>query len=317
MSADRINELCEKFCLATASGTYSAESQQHRLLENGIAFHELEYDALMTSIIGLSKVLIRPGLNTVIDFDHYALWGWCGELLLGPMAQIKIHNNQLMQHEINDLYQTCLRSALANCERPSHPEVDREVKRQNLIRSAMNPDGGERLKSSSHMILAYLAFPLLEANLKQIASEFVGLDSVVIKDFTRLSKKDNICTQHAGTEISSLKILLNLVYDHVATPDLKSLIDEFRFHLNEVSGKSDAFELIYKWRCESLHGNTNFPTIGGVILNFCLLLSIFKIKDEFASYQTDANMTWRLSLQRNMTQDNFYPPACFLNPIQL
>jgi hypothetical protein len=311
MTPERIVELCGMFCTETASGTYSAKSQQYRLLENGISFHLLNYDALSTAIIGLSEVLLRPNLNTIVDSDHYALWGWCGELLLGPMAQIKIHNNKLMDQEINNLYQTCIRAALAKCDRPTQ-QLPREEQRKKDIRAFMNPDGGQRLKSSSDMILAYLAFPLLEALLKQVCNEFITPDSKTIKNFTRTTFNNPKHIVHVGTEISSLKILLNLLYDHVASADLKTLIDKYRFHISDVGAKLDAFELIYDWRCASLHGNTNFPTIGGVILNFCLLISVYQIKDEYELWREEGNISWSGCERRGITIDNFYPPGCFL-----
>ncbi|MDI2589890.1 hypothetical protein POF45_00395 [Pseudomonas sp. 681] len=314
MTPERIMELCDGFCVETASGNYSAKSQKYRLLENGIVFHVLSYDALTTAITGLSEVLLRPGLNTIIDFDHYALWGWCGELLLGPMAQIKIHNNKLMDQEINNLYQICIRAALAKCDRPTQ-QLPREEQRKKDSQAFLNPDGGQRLKSSSDVILAYLAFPLLEALLKQACNEFITPDSKVIKSFTRATFNNPSHVEPIGNKISSLKILLNLLYDHVASENLKKLIDQYRFHLSEVGEKLDAFELIYDWRCDSLHGNTNFPTIGGVILNLCLLISVYQVKDQFELWREYGNISWSGCERNGITIDNFYPPGCFLPPL--
>ena len=310
MSPDQIAALCEQFCQETATGKYSAQSQSYRLLENGTDFPSLKYDELMAAIIGLSKVLLRPGLNAVIDFDHYALWAWCGELLLGPMAQIKIHNQNTMPHEINELYQATIRAALAHCERPSKPQP-REARDYSEF---MNPTAATYLKNASSMILAYLTFPLLEALLKQVCREYVAQDAKVIKEFSRLSKKGQPYNSKIGDE-AGISILLNLLYDHVANPDLKALLDRYRNHLQTTGDAVDAFELIYHWRCSSLHGTTNFPTIGGVILNLCLLISIYQIKDSFEDCVREGNMAWPRSINGGPSIDNFYPPRCFLPPL--
>jgi len=309
MSPDQIAALCEQFCHETATGTYSEQSQSLRLLENGINFPSLKYDELMAAIIGLSEVLLRPGLNAVIDRDHYALWAWCGELLLGPMAQIKIHNQNIMPHEINELYKVTIRAALAHCKRPTNQP--QEV----LLSEFMNPSTATHLKNSCSIILAYLTFPLLEALLKQVCSEYVSQDAKIIKEFSRLNKKGEPYTSEIGGE-AGISILLNLLYDHVANPELKALLNRYRNHLQSTENSVDAFALIYHWRCSSLHGTTNYPTIGGIILNLCLLLSTYQIKDSFEDYLREGNMAWPRSVSGGPSFDNFYPPECFLKPLE-
>lgn len=310
MSPDLIAELCEQFCQETATGTYSAKSQSFRLLENGINFPTLQYDALMAAIIGLTEVLLRPGLCAVIDSDHFALWGWCGELLLGPMAQIKIHNQKTIPHEINELYQLTIRASLAHCERPQKNQT-----RETRIAEYMNPSAATHLKNGSSIILAYLTFPLLEALLKQVCSEYVSQDAKVIKEFSRLSKKGLPCTSQVGDE-AGISILLNLLYDHVASPDLKALLERYRGHLQTTGNAVDAFQLIYHWRCSSLHGTTNFPTIGGAILNLCLLISTYQIKNSFEECLREGNMAWPKTLDGRPSINSFYPPGCLLPPLE-
>ena len=88
-----------------------ANTEKHRLLANGVLFHDLPYDSLCAALIGTSKVILRPGLNTIIDHDHFAIWSWIGELLLGAGANVF----PFTEREIKSLYQTTLHAALAGC----------------------------------------------------------------------------------------------------------------------------------------------------------------------------------------------------------
>ena len=77
ISADEIRKLCENWCNAAKQpeGGFAlgGETEKHRLLANGVQFHELGFDELMASITALSKVLLLPGLNTVVVQDHFGL----------------------------------------------------------------------------------------------------------------------------------------------------------------------------------------------------------------------------------------------------
>src|SRR5215217_116395 len=87
-TAAEIEKLCDDWCTASitpAGGmAIGANTEKFRLLANGVNFHELSHEQLCAALIGLSKVLLRPGLNTIVHQDHSALWAWCGELLLNP-----------------------------------------------------------------------------------------------------------------------------------------------------------------------------------------------------------------------------------------
>ena len=68
VSADEIKRLCDSWCLAAQQpgGGFAigGETEQYRLLRNGIQFHDLDFDQLVAAISGLTKVLLLPGLNT-------------------------------------------------------------------------------------------------------------------------------------------------------------------------------------------------------------------------------------------------------------
>lgn len=105
LSASEINSLCNKWCEASSKPegglAIGQKSEQFRLLANGMVFHELTHDAVCAALVGLSKVLLRPGMNTVVDQDHYGIWSWCAELLLSPQANVFPHQ----QYEIKSLFE--------------------------------------------------------------------------------------------------------------------------------------------------------------------------------------------------------------------
>ena len=126
-TAAEIAKLCDEWCSASSvpggGMAIGGNTEKYRLLANGVVFHELNHEELCAAVAGLSKVLLRPGLNTVVDQDHFGLWSWCGELLLSPRAGLF----PMDQHEIKSLYETALHASLAACRKPGR--VQRRVAR--------------------------------------------------------------------------------------------------------------------------------------------------------------------------------------------
>lgn len=267
--------------------------EEFRLLSNGIVFHELNHEELCAAIIGLSKVQLLPNLSSYTHRDHFDLWGWCGELLLNNQVRLGFEKpgkiqppTPKMSQEIQSLYVTCLHAVLVNSVRPSatQEQFDELNRMENLLTRHRT-----HLIEKSFLIVAYLAFPLLESVIKRACVNYVGLNGEVLAAFDvpgRPGKKDK-CYNPTGTarncrdECSSLRDLLFLHHKLVAPPRLKALIDDFRDHLTSLDTTQDPFDLIYQWRNQTLHGKTNFHTIGATILNFSLLISLFELEEKF------------------------------------
>lgn len=281
-----------------------ANTERFRLLSNGVQFHELSHEALCAALIGLSKVLLRPGLNTIVDHDHFALWSWCGELLLTPHSQVF----PPAQHEIKSLYETSIRSALAHCHRP--PATEEEWQEQNRVRE-LQPHHAKQLLREAHLVLAYLGFPLLEAILKRACASYVSFDGQVLSAFSVVNKqgKGKQRQYNPTSRCSSLRDLLFLHWTIVANPQLKALLDRFRRHLVSLDASEDPFDLLYRWRNQSLHGSTNFQTIGGTVLNLSLLISLFEIEHDFERRRLEAleRCRWEARWPHKNPQ-SFYPP---------
>jgi hypothetical protein len=284
LSAEEITRLCDAWCVASTPPeggmVIGQDTEKYRLLANNIVFHELDYQALCAAILGTAKVLLRPGFNTIIDQDHFCLWAWCGELLLSPEAEIFSQE----QHEVKTLFEISIRSSLVGCRKP--PANREEWKEQNRI-SDLQPHHSKYFLDNNHVVLAYLGFPLLEAVVKRVCSAYVDFDGRVVSQFQVLKRngQPKIYVPSSQQQCSSLRDLLFLLFEKVADKDLVNSLDIFRAHLFNLDNTLDPFDLIYQWRNQSLHGSTNFQTIGGTLLSLSLLIAISEIKHDFEQHR--------------------------------
>ena len=311
LSSEEITRLCDAWCAASTTPeggmAIGRTSEQYRLLANKIIFHELDYQALCAAILGTAKVLLRPGLNTIIDQDHFWLWAWCGELLLSPRAKIFSHE----QHEIKTLFETSIRSSLAGCRKP--PANREEWEEQNRI-SELQPHHSKYFLNNSHVVLSYLGFPLLEAVTKRACSVYVDFDGSVISQFQVLRrngtpKSYDPSGSYSQQQCSSLRDLLFLLFNQAADQDLVHSLDIFRTHLSNLDNTLDPFDLIYKWRNQSLHGSINCQTIGGTLLSLSLLIAISEKKQNFEQHRNKILEHCRWEVRSGYRSPwSYYPP---------
>lgn len=245
--------------------TIGAETEQFRLLRDGIVFHELNYDELRSTCVGLARVLLQPGLNTMIDLDHRVLWSWCADVIL-------LHRPALLapgEREIGDLFRLCIRAAIANARRPpaSQKEWDDSVAESNKI-----PYHMRELANEAYAILAYLSFPLLEAVVKRACSSVVDPAGHVLRDFTVTSRSGRPRDYQAGKICSSLRDLLYLHHDQFASPTLKVSLDECIANLRRLDSTREPYDLIFEWRNSALHGSASLPTVGGTLVTLAILI---------------------------------------------
>ncbi|MFL6628804.1 MAG: hypothetical protein ACJ8G1_20350 [Vitreoscilla sp.] len=310
-SAKQIEQLCDDWCTAsTPPGgglQIGSETEKFRLRANGVVFHELDFASLCAAVIGLSKALLRPGLNTIVDFDHFTLWSWCAELILASRPSVFAQ----AQHEIKATYETAIHAALASCTKP--PASKDEWREQGRIRD-LQPHHAKQLLSSSSSILAYISFPLLEAVLKRACAAYVAFDGQVVATFSVPSRSGNVRTydpngSYRDQQCSSLRDLLFLHRTSVADSKQKLLLDRFRLHLGSLDTSGDPFDVLYRWRNQSLHGSTSFETIGGTVLGYCLLISLFELEPDFDARRTKAIEHCRWEAQSSHRSPwSFYPP---------
>ena len=284
------------------------ESEQYRLHANGVRFHDLSYQELREAAVGLCDILLLPGLNTIIDRDHELLWSWCGEVLLGRDAPLA----STADSEIRELATTTLRASLANVRPPAREAYERARTASDLMEH-----NAREFLMRAHVVLAYLAFPLLEATARRACSDFVDLRGKVLASFPRASGQQ----YKVGTTCSSVADLLRLLAS-TASPSLQKDLADICIHIAEldlntspVPTASDGYDIVYRWRNSSLHGEMSLTTIGGTVLTLALLVALDAVRDDYEIHRQAALSRAQRELSAGQTIGrwrpspySFYPP---------
>ncbi|MGF1882073.1 hypothetical protein [Vibrio splendidus] len=306
--ADKVIELCDAWyaSVASPSGNISigAESEKFRLFNNGVKFHQLELDAFRASCVGLSKVLLLPGLNTFIVEDHVGLWSWGAELMLHMDSGVFTQDEM----ELQKLFETCARAALSNCNTKYYENLSREEQSDaDKTKDLLISHHSKYFLQNAHLTLAYLSFPLLEGVCKKIASEYISMDGRVKKEFSAPPRKEGQTPRFykVGQTCSSLRDLLFLMYELNPSEELNLI----REHLSSLHTGQDAFDVVYSWRNQSLHGSTTYQTIGGTIFNLVLLLLTTKFENSYnEKRQLVLDHCIRISSWDVKPHFSYYPP---------
>ena len=311
ISAEEIKELCNNWCQAVQQPdgglAIGGQSEKYRLLNNGIQFHDLDFEQLIAAIDGLTRVLLLPGLNTVVDQDHFGLWSWCSEVIL--FRETNFFENQ--ENEIRKLFETCVRASLAHCRKPA---ADREEWQKQIDLEQQLPHHARYFLQESSLTLAYLGFPLLEAISKKVCHAYVNTDGRVIAPFSVPNKIDGIREYDPNgkwnqKQCSSLRDLLFLIYNELANVQLKRALTEFRDHISTLDNSEDPFDVVYKWRNQSLHGSTSFQTIGGTLLNLTLLIVVHQLSERYQTLKDKIIEHVKWEAQHDHKNPwSFYPP---------
>jgi len=178
----------------------------------------------------------------------------------------------------------CCRAALAGVYRN-----DRDGWERQRDQSKNMEHNARAWVQGAHTALAYLAFPLLEGIVKKHCARYVGMDGRVVEAFEVARIDGTARPYRVGQPCSSLRDMLWLLYDRVASEELRHDLDEQRIHLGAFASESeDGFEVLYRWRNSSLHGEASLSTIGGTVLSTALLISISALQAEYESVRASA-----------------------------
>lgn len=271
----RIRDLCKAWLNAASQPdgglAIGGDTERHRLHRNGVAFHSLALDEVRAACLGLSEVLLLRGMNTVIDLDHQLFWAWIGQVLLGPEADVFGTD----EREVAELYEVCIRASLAGIRPPVSSQEEWEAQNR---RFNIEEPNARHLVQRAHLTLAFLAFPLLEAIAKRAARAYLDYSGTVLQPWSVPNQggglKNYSPSGPGSSRCSSIRDLLFLVRDTVAGPGLQADLDEMRAIFRNRDSSVDAFDGIYAWRNQSLHGQTTHPAIGGTVLNVAILISL-------------------------------------------
>jgi hypothetical protein len=271
-----IARLCDAWiAAATSSGgiVIGPATEQHRLHRNGIQFHELTYDDTQAACVGLTRVLILPGLNTIIDVDHTLFWAWIAELLLSSDAGVFTDRDDNTRR----LFEVAVRAALVGARDPTQTHADWERQRRSV--QALEHNAKEFL-GHKDMALVYLALPLLEALTKRKCAEFVDETGMAKRRFRVPQRNGQPRLYGPGDRCNSIGHLLWLLWTDVADDDLRSLMSSMRTDLSRLDAR-DPFYLVNDWRNSSLHGEASFPTIGGTLMNLGIVIALNDVRERY------------------------------------
>lgn len=304
VSRDRlILDLCDSYRKSVISEngiTIGSNNDKYRLRNNNICFHDLNYDEIRASCIGLTRTLLYKGLNAIVDYDHYFFWAWIGEVLLIQEAEYFTRNDE----EISNLFSAIIRLCLTGCKAPVHSKVEWEKQREMTKYIDSNT---KEVVLKQNLIVAYLSFPFLEATLKKYCCTYIDYSGKVKAPF-KVGKRQ----YNAGGICSSLHDLLVLCHEQVASLNLRKDLDIILNYFSEISTE-DPFKLIYQWRNASLHGSTNYSTIGGTVLNIAIIIALDSISERYEEIKNHAihKVRWDLNTSDiiyNRSPWSYYPP---------
>ena len=277
--AKAIMKLCNSWRSAAmqpdGSLTIGGDSEKFRLLANSVSFHDLDYDAMRSACIGLSAVLLLPGLNTVVDHDHSAFWSWCAELLCGSRATY--FGQAIADYPLRTLMELTFRASLVGAYRP-----DKQGWEQARAVDSLLDVHTQAWKRGAHTALTYLAFPLLEGVVKRKCSHYVEMDGTILHEWSTTAANGRPQTHQVGRRCSSLWSLLDLLKTLVACEELRDDLANIEDHLATYSDDgSPGFKVLYDWRNGSLHGASMNGTVGGTVLNTAILIALSDIRDNY------------------------------------
>jgi hypothetical protein len=273
--SQKIRRLCDSWIqAATGQGgiAIGQASEQHRLRNNEVRFHELDFDELRAATVGLAEVLLLQGMNTIVDADHHLLWAWCGEVLLGRGAPYA----HQAEPEIAELATTALRASLVYAGPGTREAFDQMRAAQNLLQLSER-----ELLSHSHVVLVYLSFPLLEAVTRRACPGYVNLRGEVQAVFPRLNGQNYAVRQRC----SSIGDLVKLLNETVAGTDLRDDLWAILANIASVGGGTDPYRVLFDWRNSSLHGEVSLPAIGGTVLTLALRIALESIADDYETHR--------------------------------
>ncbi|MBB5457696.1 hypothetical protein [Paraburkholderia sp. Cpub6] len=311
-TAEQITRLCDDWLAAvTQPGggmAIGGASERFRLHKNGVNFHEIEFDALCAAIVGLTKVVLLPGLTTVVDADHQLLWSWCAEVLLCRRADVF----QPEQSELRELLSTAIHCALVTARNPGLRPSDWH--REALITQIQSVHVQE-LTANSLLTLTYLAFPVLEGLIKLKCTEFVDMSGRVLAEFEvprRGGESGRLRAyrpeQRGNGQCNSIRDLLMLYRARVAGEAAGRYLDEIFGRLVQLEDKPGP-DALADWRNSSLHGAGSFPTIAGTVMGCALLIATDGIAGQYVELR-QAALDGLAARQRMPVRfgNTFYPP---------
>lgn len=309
-NVELIKTLCNRWkdeALNENGSIMIGKSEAFRLINNGIAMHELTIKELEVCCIELTQLLLLSGMNTIISEDHQWFWAWIGEIVNNRNIN---YFNKENEREIKELFSICIRSTLAGIEKPPRSHYE-SLERFNYRKAHPLEHNLNELNMNKSLILSYISFPLLEGILKKFCNEYVLLSGKVIRNFKVVRGSGYNKLYKNGESINSIQDLLLLVIQIVGDIHLVEDLNIILEHIAmlDKENTNDPCKIIYNWRNSSLHGETSYSTIGGTILNIVIIIILHSIEDTYNKHLSNIldDVRWNVET-KCMSPSAFYPP---------
>lgn len=256
-----------------------------RLVEDGVSFPDLPLNSLCAALAASVQTL-TPAKNVLYThWDHVVMWSWC--------AQIIAHNDteyfSMEEMNLKQLVQALVHAVKAHrvpANIPRREDFDYSIEgvsefsrlRNEALACVALPSTVEQFLSFNSLIVSYLSFPLLEGILKKACVEYVDFDGEVKKEF-RISPSER--SYSVGKKISNVGVLLFLYFELAAGDFEKKYLTFIVDHLKTFGYERHPFWMIFDWRNQSLHGQQDHITVGGILLSMSLLIAVASLGERF------------------------------------
>lgn len=290
----QILEICDRWqaSVTRPNGAlvFTTDTQQHRLLRNGVLYQDLPFDSICTALAATTKTLLLPGQTVNLDSDHLLLWSWCGQVLFNYNEAVfgVPQEMDLRRHFLLTLHAALAHMNALGAGFDGHLHHERQV------------------VENTPEILCHLSFPLLEAIAKRACAQFVAADGTVLNAFDKANGK----SYQPGAVCSSLFDLLTLTFERVLTDNVVvGSGNAIKNHVASISGKLNGFRAIQDWRNQSLHGTQTATPIGGTVLNLALLIAFAGIADSYEQRRVSTIRKSEAVAKMGVVHDcTLYPP---------
>lgn len=242
-----------------------------QLVRNGFSFVDFTYDELSKL-----AVLLTRELRGQINWDHKFFWSYCAFLTFHLRHQVDLFKDHDWQSAFADLINLVL----------SRRKVDRwrEIGHTNAYSVATQYVNTHLLEitSSKWGISGPLSCSVLEGLMRRKNKDYVNIDGSVKSNFSIIDANGKKRSYAVGKWLNRVNDSVRC-FEQVTIPNRKrpciclSEIKEEFCSIYPARQGSDAYDVIYGWRNDLMHGNQYWLDRVPVLLNLMCLFIIDEI----------------------------------------
>ncbi len=224
-----------------------------------------DHSQLSAVLAGMTVCLVRPS-DTFAGYgrDYRILWAWCAEILVGAGGGAWLAREPALHR----LFTVASHTVLAR-------DVPAQIQGVNVH--------ARELVEAQGVVLAYLAFPLLEQTIRASCPRHFGADGRITHAFETPGQVTRRHLYTVGGTCGSIGDLLWLYRRHYASAEMSANLDAIDAHLAAtVPGTEPGFRVIHHWRNETMRGTALLPVIGAAVFSIAMLVALAAREEGFA-----------------------------------